>query len=249
VKTLIKKLLRLKGYEIARLNRFGRHPLVDIRRIFSGHTPRVIFDVGANEGQTATQFATLFPEAVIYSFEPFHDAFTQLQKAAVKYPRIHPVETALGDKIGDQTLCVNAASVTNSLLANSPEAPDFQPNGMADSRGTATVRVSTADDYCRAHQIPSIDILKIDTQGYDLTVLRGAEQLITENRVAVILVEVLFASLYLGQAYFHQIYDYLWHHGFRLVNLYDVAINERTYASWCDAIFVHPGTFSTPNKV
>jgi FkbM family methyltransferase len=241
MKTLIRGLLGLKGYEIAKLNRFGRHPLTDIRSILSErHRPRVIFDVGANEGQTAIKFATMFGEALIYSFEPFHDAFMQLQKVALKHPRIHPVESALGDKIESQTLRLNAASATNSLLPNAPEASTFQPEGMADTKGVATVCVSTVDAYCRMHGVQSIDILKIDTQGYDLTVLRGAEQLIVENRVAIILAEVLFAPLYVGQAYFHEIYDHLWRRGFRLVNLYDVAINGRTYASWCDALFVHP---------
>lgn len=240
MKKFIRSLLRSKGYEITQLNRFGRDPLADIRRIFAERQPQVIFDVGANEGQTAIEFAAVFPDAIIHSFEPFHGAFEQLQKVALKHPRIQPVESALGDAIGDRTLCLNTASVTNSLLPNAPEASRFQPGGMADARGAATIRVSTVDEYCRQSQVPLIDLLKIDTQGYELTVLRGAEQVISGKQVAVIFAEVLFTPLYLGQAFFHEVYDHLWQHGFRLVNLYNLAINDQTYTSWCDALFIHP---------
>jgi FkbM family methyltransferase len=244
MKKFIRSLLRLKGYEITQLNRFGRYPLADIRRIFAERQPRVIFDVGANEGQTAIEFATVFPDAKIHAFEPFHGAFEQLRKVALKHPHIQPVESALGDTIGNRTLCLNAASVTNSLLPNAPEACKFQPDGMADARGAATISISTVDEYCRASQVPLIDILKIDTQGYELTVLRGAEQVIAGNQVAMIFAEVLFAPLYVGQAFFHEVYDHLWRRGFRLVTLYNLAINDQTYTSWCDALFVHPGTLA-----
>ena len=146
----------------------------------------------------------------------------------------------LGERIANQTFFLNAASVTNSLLPNAPGAFSFHPESMAAPRNETTVSVSTIDTYSQEHSIHWIDILKTDTQGYDLCVFRGAETLLAESRVAVILTEVLFAHLYSGQAYFEDIYIHLLHRGFRLVGLYSVSWNSQHYASWGDALFVHP---------
>jgi FkbM family methyltransferase len=240
VKALLRNAIRASGYEIARANRFGVKPLKDIRKIFGTQIPRTVFDVGANEGQTAIEFAKEFPGATIYSFEPFGNAFCELQRVAARLPQITPVQSALGQTIGSQTLFLNAASVTNSLLPNAPEAAIFQPEGMALPAGSTTVPVSTVDDYCRQHGIQWIDVLKTDTQGYDLSVLVGAEQLIAAQKVSAIFVELLFAPLYSGQSNFQDIYAHLWGRGFKLVNFYSVSWNEQNYASWCDGLFVHP---------
>jgi FkbM family methyltransferase len=56
---------------------------------------RVIFDLGANVGQTAKQYRSHFPRAHIYSFEPFHDSFAALQQALWGDPNFHPQMIAL----------------------------------------------------------------------------------------------------------------------------------------------------------
>jgi len=235
MKRLIHSLLRSRGYDIIRANKVEPSALAEIRKIFNGCPPTILFDVGANEGQTAIGFSSAFPQAIIHSFEPFHDAFLQLQKLASRQPRIRPVKLALGDKIGSHEFCLNTTSVTNSLLPAEPEA-----RSMIDPRSTTEVQVSTIDEYCRETGIHSVDILKIDTQGYDLKVLQGSERLIAANQVAVVFAEVLFVPLYVGQAYFHHIYEHLAGRGFWLVGLYDVEVNVRKYASWANALFVSP---------
>ena len=85
-----------------------------------------------------------------------------------------------------------------------------------------------------------IDLLKMDTQGYELHVLAGAEQTIRANNIAVVYSEVLFVPLYKGQAYFPEVYEHLVSRGFGLVNFYDTHYNDDGYLSWCDALFVHP---------
>lgn len=236
----MQRLFRILGYEVARLDRFGKDPVADIGRLFNGRALEVIFDVGANEGQTSEQFAAAFPRAVVYSFEPFEPSFEKLSALAEGSVQVRPVRCALGDVEAEMKLHVNSASVTNSLLPNAPEAEEFQPAGMAREITSVTTRVSTVDAQCESAGVPFIDVLKTDTQGYDLHVLRGAERMIRGENVAVVLAEVLFAPLYSGQSYFHDIYAHLWARGFRLVTLYGVALNENGYASWCDALFVHP---------
>jgi FkbM family methyltransferase len=179
------------------------------------------------------------PYAAIHCFEPYEEAYRKLCNLASRHPRVKTTQCALGQAVGTQTLWTNAASVTNSLLPNSPAASQFQPPEMISPKGSVTIHVSTIDRYCEQFGVDFIDLLKIDTQGYDLRVLRGAENTLSQGRIALIFVEVLFAPLYAGQNYFHEIYDFLWAHDFRLVNLYAVAHTEASYLCWCDALFVH----------
>jgi FkbM family methyltransferase len=205
-----------------------------------GNLPlRVVFDVGANEGQTARKYVIDHPDAEIHCFEPYEEAYAKLQNLASQHPRVKATQCALGQDVGIQMLWTNSASVTNSLLRNSPVAEKFQAPEMISPKGTATIRVSTIDSYCQESGVDCIDLLKIDTQGYDLRVLRGAENTISQGRIPLILAEVLFAPLYAGQNYFHEIYEHLWARDFRLVNLYAMARTEASYLSWCDALFVH----------
>ena len=201
---------------------------------------QTVFDVGANVGQTAIDFSTAFPDAEIHCFEPFGEAFQTLKKTVANLPNVKAVEIAFGAHAGRQVLCLNVESVTNSLLPNAPEANDFQPPGWAVAKGSTDIEVSTVDKYCDENRVHFIDLLKTDTQGYDLNVLRGAEQVVSCGKVAAILAEVLFTPLYAGQAYFPEIYDYLLERDFRLVNLYGVGPNAKKYVSWCDALFVQP---------
>ena len=55
-----------------------------------------------------------------------------------------------------------------------------------------TVQVETLDNYCQRNSISKIDLLKIDTQGYDLEVLRGAKQMLSEHRI----IEITFIDIY-----------------------------------------------------
>ena len=240
MKRLIRTLLRLGGYQLVRTSRFGAKPWQDVNTAFAGHPLRTVFDVGANTGQTSVEFLHCFPHATIHSFEPFRDAFDKLTQAAAGQVRIKPVQSALGEAVGERVLYMNAESATNSLLPNAPEADHFQPKGFATAKGTTTIAISTVDAYCAQQSIDCIDLLKMDTQGYELKVLQGAERMLTGGKVAAVFSEVLFAPIYQNQTYFHDVYNHLWALGFRLVNLYGVEMNPQKYSSWCDALFVHP---------
>lgn len=240
MKRLIRYLLRRRGFEIVRTKRFGANPWQDVNTLFEGLPLKVVFDVGANTGQTSVEFQHRFTAATIHSFEPFPAAFEKLSRATAGCARIKPVQSALGEATGQSVLYLNAESATNSLLPNAPEADCYQPKGFAEARGTTQINISTLDAYCQQESIPFIELLKMDTQGYELNVLKGGERMLAGGNVAAIFSEVLFAPIYEGQTCFHDLYAHLWSRGFRLVSLYGVALNHQKFSSWCDALFVHP---------
>lgn len=239
-RSAVKRALKMFGYQILHTGRPGQDALLDIQAIFGVGQPGVIFDVGANEGQSAIAYANAFPGACIYSFEPYAEAFKKLQKLAVSIQSLRLENCALGDSVRNGTLYVNSASVTNSLLPVAPGAQQFIGEHTISEPRNARISVSTLDVFCRQRAVDYIDILKIDTQGSDLAVLRGGDDMFAKQRVGVVQVEVLFVPLYVGQSSFEGIYAYLMSHGFRLVGIYSAERDERLSLTWADALFVHP---------
>jgi hypothetical protein len=84
-------------------------------------------------------------------------------------------------------------------------------------RETITVSVTTLDDLCGATGIRNADLLKLDVQGAELMVLRGADQILGHTRF--VLTEVSFRPYYAGGASFEQILAHMRERGFRLLSL------------------------------
>jgi FkbM family methyltransferase len=240
LKPIIKRLISPLGFDIVSSSRSGLHVFNDVKRYLNDvHGNLQFLDVGANTGQTVAELLPNFPNCHIHAFEPTPEPFKALQKLALAHPsRVTPHQIALSNRSGTAKFFVDPFSVTNSLLesdANLAEYRDSDPNASL----SIEVTLQTADAFCAAHGIEEIHLLKSDTQGADLSVLQGAAQLLENNRVSVILTEVLFTQFYRGQAHFEDIYKYLIERGFSFVNLYSVIHDKAGCAAWGDALFVN----------
>ena len=102
------------------------------------------------------------------------------------------------------------------------------------------VQVTTLDEFCVDRDVDHIDLLKTDTQGFDLEVLKGGANLLHDSRIRLIFMEVNFSELYVGQARFDDEYRFLIDNGFRFVSFYDFVRRDGKTASWCDALFANP---------
>lgn len=229
IKIRAKKVLNRFGYDLSRLNKVGVDPFADMRRVLPG--TRLIFDIGANVGQSARRFRQTFPLAEIHSFEPCQRSFAQLQCATASDQRIKVWNCALGALPGCQLLYdYGDQSDLNSLL---PASTDF----WAKASAQVEVQVRTIDGLRAEEQLPPIDVLKSDTQGYDLNVLRGAMQSLQQD-VRMVYLEVNFARLYEAQGSFGEQFELLTSAGFHLFSLYNM-FRVDGLAGWTDALFVH----------
>ena len=235
-KNVARNIMRRLGYAIRQAQPFGNNATEDIKNIFGAEPLKTIFDVGANEGQTARSFLEEFPAATIYSFEPFPAAFEKLKQISAG-PRLVPANLALGETTATRKLFLTKYSPTNSLLPVDAQAEKFLA-GCVESAGETVINMTTLDAFCAQHKISRIDLLKLDTQGYELNVLRGAASLLASKSIKTIFTEVNFVPLYERQAYFHEIYQKLWEAGYRLVSLYDQQYRSGSCLNWCDALFV-----------
>ena len=101
------------------------------------------------------------------------------------------------------------------------------------------VQVQTIDDYCDKNSIGQIDILKIDTQGFDYEVLKGAERMLRDGRVRLIYTEIIFSEMCRGIPRFDKVYAYLSDNQYKLVSFYQ-QYYQNNRLSWTDALFMGP---------
>lgn len=186
--TMLRSLAQRFGYRLEkqRFQRYGIDPIVDIARLSErfGVGVHRIFDVGANVGQTAIAFQAAFPRAEIFCFEPVQATLQQLRASIAGFERIRAFNLALSDKIGEAELHLYESSLLSSLEARAPFTADRSGPAAREA-----CRTDTLDSFCETEGIDSIDVLKIDTEGHDLAVLRGAGDLLTAGRIGFVLAE------------------------------------------------------------
>jgi FkbM family methyltransferase len=239
-RSLIARTSRRLGLRISRLAPTqirGHEPLVDLQYLLGRDSSLTVFDVGANDGDTSSAILGAFPAAQVIAVEPFDKCCQDLALRFAGNPRVRVENIALGDQPGQAELNLYSGSKMNSLLELDRD-PAKLMSGFK-KMGSAAVRVDTIDNYCSANQIDRIDLLKVDTQGFDLNVLRGATSMFRDGSIGAVLLEVNFVPMYSRQSSFVELHAYLANAGFRLVDLYN-QVWMHGHIAWCDACYVGP---------
>ena len=205
---------------------------------------KAVIDVGANEGQFAEKLRQHGFRGRIISFEPQQSTFAILQAKASRDPswECHPL--ALGDTNGTSVLHVSKNSVLSSLLKVSAGAGDIGYG--AEPVANETITVKTLDTvWPTLHCAGQRTLLKIDTHGFDLAVLRGAAASLPH--IQAIQLEVPLRSMYDDQPAIGQMLPVLRGLGFHLVELAKVCRAEGAGELLeMDGLFLRAGQEPTP---
>jgi FkbM family methyltransferase len=214
-KQSIARSFRILGYDLSRYLP-DRHPDAQLSQLMKAYDTGLVLDVGANEGQYAMDLRSNGYHGKIVSFEPLSSAYGQLQKAASRDTLWQSVNSALGSAPGTGTINIAGNSTSSSLLGMLPAHEQAAPTSVYVD--TETIQVDTLDRV-----LPLLDSwigsvwLKIDTQGYEAEVLKGA--LNSLGRIECIQLEMSLISLYEGAESFETILSWMLDHKFRLVGL------------------------------
>lgn len=162
-----------------------------IRRVGTLGGAGTVLDVGAHEGSYATEAARALHEAEVFAFEPHPDTFRRLEAGAAR-GRYVPVHAALSDRPGTATLYDHGAATGSQHASMVRDAfTTFYKN--PDVRSW-TVPATTLDAFIRQRAIARVRLLKIDTEGTELDVLRGAQEAIAAGLIDVVQVELNFMN-------------------------------------------------------
>ena len=153
----------------------------DIKRL--SYSPiREVWDVGAHQGETALTFAQSFPQSTIRSFEPVTQNYQLLEKNCSGLKNFCAYQFAFGERNKSAKIHLQDASVTHSLRddLNQPNQQDLD---------SEDIEVRTIDSVVSDFSCPSIDLLKIDVEGYELKLLEGSQKCLRDKRINFIFIE------------------------------------------------------------
>ena len=228
------------GYWLHKINILpvGADLFVDIHHKIKYPSLNILFDVGANVGQTFNWFRHHQPKAKIYSFEPVQATFTQLQKRAAGDNNCVLENKALGDEPGEKKIKLFEAdmAVLNSLR---DDAMNNQANASEE-----LITIDTLDHYCSTNKINKIDLLKIDTEGFELNVLKGAAGMIKAGKISFIYCETGFMKQNTRNTYFAELTEFLAAQQYYFFGLYDIDYHDWLRGnSFGNALYIHVSVF------
>lgn len=205
--------LRPFGAKLARLHP-EREEAFRAVRVASEVGAGCILDVGANLGQFASDVFRSGWQGQVISFEPLSAEHQRLSAAAAANPRwtVAP-RGAVGEQAGRSEIHRAGNSASSSLLPMRSEHIDAAAESVP--VGVESIEIRRLDAMDCVPDVPLF--LKIDTQGYEMSVIRGAAGLLP--RIRGMLVEISFAQLYDGQPLAFEVLEHLVRAGYRIHDL------------------------------
>jgi len=139
----------------------------------------VFYDVGGNKGDYTLMLKNSFPNSIITTFEPNPNTFKVLKKTTDSKSTI--VNKGVGEKKGKLELFFDVNNKTSVQASSNPEI--IKQIAKTTTLECVNIDVITLDDYVTE---PQVDLLKIDVEGFELEVLKGASNLLKQNRIKII---------------------------------------------------------------
>lgn len=201
----------------------------------------LIFDVGANDGRTILRWRRHLPSTRIFAFEPVKSTFDTLAERTAALPDVRLFHCALGAVPERRTIYLDEMSALNSFYAE-----------RTGSGRSEEVEVDTLDAVLAREGVDRVQLLKIDAEGHDLEVLKGATAALADRRFDIIQVEAGFGVPGLPAPSLCKFQQLLEPHGYHLhaiTNPCSSKLSKLTGATtadgrdpallvYCDAIFV-----------
>jgi FkbM family methyltransferase len=166
----------------------------------------LIFDVGANTGSYTRALLDAFGDtAEIWAFEPAPSTFRRLESAVAASHRVRLWNLGFSDAEGTGTLYSPAEG---SKLGSVYDTTERQRGMGLPALREDTIQLTTLDRFCRSHGVERVHFLKLDVEGHELQILRGARGLLAAGRISAIQFEFGVANLE-SRTYFRDFFQLL----------------------------------------
>ncbi len=201
--------------------------------------PTTILDVGANIGSVAKELALLYQPAVLGLVEANPELASRLTKKDIGCEK-KVFACAMGEKVGTIPFTIVRKGDGENFASSSVLPLSTEAKSLWNLKNEETIHVPmrTLDDvWLECGGGKSLDLLKLDVQGYEPQVLMGGVE--TLKRTKVIVAEISFFREYDGQWFFRQLYDYLLELGFDFSAMYEMARKDNWTPLQCNGVFVN----------
>jgi FkbM family methyltransferase len=235
LKELVKFVLRRSNFWLiySQKNKIsGCNLFKDLKSLLKSESP-ICFDVGANEGQTIKLLQEIFKSPRIHAFEPSSEVFRKLQSRRYS-SEVFLHHFALGRQNSqEEFLNYEDSRLSSFFRLSTAEENQF---GHFKIKRKESVEIKTIDWFLKQNDIAKIDLLKIDTQGYDLQVLQGASESFRRGSIKNVYIELNFLKIYENQADAQHITRFLTEQNFYLVDYYEKSRQDDVLV-WCNGLF------------
>jgi FkbM family methyltransferase len=178
-----------------------------------------LFDVGAHTGEWTALALSCVPGAEVHAFEVVPDLAARSAERFADLQAVTINAVGLGDRTADVEVRFFPGTPALSSLHDLPhEAPSEIRVG----------RTIAGDVYCEAHAIDRIDLLKIDVEGHELSVLRGFDRLLSAGVVRAVQFEYGWASIY-TKSLLNDLYGYFAERGYVVGKIFPRTVRFRPY--------------------
>ena len=239
VKFAVKRLFRNIGLEIGRTSPDASLGLF-VSTMLAHLGINIVLDVGAHHGEFAMSLRNNGYQGEIASFEPIPAHLARLMRVSAHDPHWHVLPFALGSTDTEET--INVATAGDLTSFRTPRTGTVERfTQLLQTEHTETVPVRRLDsilsEIAAGVEAPRI-LLKLDTQGWDLEVLRGAEQSL--GQVLAIQSEMAVQPLYENMPLYRESLDAFKRHGFELSAMFPINRDDAGALIEFDGILVRP---------
>lgn len=191
--------------------------------------PACVFDVGANIGDWSLACHRMNPKALIHSFEIAAPTFQKLRENTRQISNIIPNQFGLSDKEAEIEIYLPETADFRATMYSEHLTDAFEAPGAERSRvKKLKARVMRGDDYAKNKGVQLIDVLKIDVEGMEKSVILGFEEMFLAKRIRLVQFEYnttnIVSGFLLREAY--QIFERF---GYRVGKLYPDHVSFRDY--------------------
>jgi FkbM family methyltransferase len=188
----------------------------------------VLFDVGANVGHYSQSLRKAFPDATIHAFEPNPECWAQLDQMAAS-DRINVHHLGLGTTASRGMIWRHNGNTEHSTLY-----PEVIEELHRKSKSGLEIELGTLDDFLDRNGLEEVDFLKVDTEGHEIHVLRGAAKAIRSLRIGIIQFEFNTMNI-ISRTFLHDFFLELPHYAmFRITRNGLLSLPRHRH---CDEIF------------
>lgn len=230
----LSKLIRLLAHPIYREGL--RHKVgaaIEHRNFLHSASFSTIIDAGANKGQFSLAARAAQPNARIIAFEPLEKQAAVYERIFAKDTHTQLIHTALGAQQGTADIHIAKRADSSSLLPIGTMQTEVFPG--TEEIACVRITVDRLDHALDVATLPHPVLLKIDVQGFELELLKGADKIL--EHIDGIYVELSFLPFYDSQPLADEVIEWLARRRFYLAGVYHLAYSKQGQAVQADMYF------------
>ncbi len=204
----IKKLIKKKLWRKGLLNNVAAN--IELEEFIKDLNFNTLLDIGSNKGQFILLVENYFKEVDVHSFEPIKEILDKQKKLFKFKKNIFFYNFGIGEQNENKDFFITKRKDSSSFLK-----AEIDDNSDYKITKKIQIEIKSLDEILKDKNLIAPILAKIDVQGYELQVLKGANNLL--KKIKYLIVEVSDSEIYSGQSIYAEILDYLKEKNFALL--------------------------------